>query len=90
MRAESCYSSSYKQKNEKFLVVKGKASIKFRKPFESAVIEYNVSDEKLEVVDIPCGYTHNITNIGDDDLIFFIWCNECFDKENPDTYFLEV
>jgi len=77
-------------KNEKFLVVKGQATVKFRKPFSKEIIEYNVSGDKLEVVDIPCGYTHNITNVGNEDLVFFIWCNECFDRENPDTYFLEV
>ena len=77
-------------KNEKFLVVSGKASIKFRLPFSKETIEYIVSGEKMEVVDIPCGYTHSITNIGDSDMIFFIWTNECFDKENPDTFYLEV
>ena len=77
-------------KNEKFIVVKGEALISFRKPFSDSVIKYEVSDKKIEVVDIPCGYTHNIKNIGNEDLVFFIWCNECFDKENPDTYYLEV
>ena len=77
-------------KNEKFLVVSGKASIKFRLPFSKEIIEYIVSGEKMQVGDIPCGYTHSITNIGDTDMVFFIWCNECFDKENPDTFYLEV
>lgn len=77
-------------KNEKFIVVKGKAEICFRQPFSDKVIKYEVSGDEIKVVDIPCGYTHNIKNIGDEDLVFFIWCNECFDKDNPDTYFLEV
>ena len=77
-------------KNEKFVVVQGEALIKFRKPFEENVIEYKVSGNQIQIVDIPCGYTHNITNIGNDDMIFIIWTNELFDKENPDTYFLEV
>ena len=77
-------------KNEKFIVVKGEAVIKFRKPFETEVIEYHVSGEEIKVVDIPCGYTHSITNTGNEDMIFIIWTNELFDKENPDTYFLEV
>lgn len=77
-------------KNEKFLVVQGNAEIKFRKPFDSEIITYNVDGDNLQVVDIPCGYTHNITNIGQNELIFFIWCNECYDEKNPDTYFLEV
>lgn len=77
-------------KNEKFLVIKGKAQIKFRHILNSQIIEYNVSDEKLEIVDVPVGYTHNITNIGSDEMILIIWANEQFDKNNPDTYFLEV
>ncbi len=77
-------------KNEKFLVVSGKGVIRFRKPDEDKIYEYFVSGEKLEVVDIPVGYTHNIENLGETDLVTFMWCNECFDPEHPDTYFLEV
>lgn len=77
-------------KNEKFLVIKGEATIRFRHIYSDEVIEYKVSDKKLEVVDIPVGYTHNITNTGTDEMILVIWANELFDKENPDTYFLEV
>jgi len=54
------------------------------------VIEYNVSGEKLEVVDIPTGYTHNIINTGDIDMVTVMWANETFDKERPDAYYLEV
>lgn len=77
-------------KNEKFVVVKGSALIKFRKPFDDKVIEYMVNENNIQVVDIPCGYTHSITNIGEEDMVFFIWCNECFTPDNPDTYHLEV
>ena len=77
-------------KNEKFLVVKGTGIIRFRKVDEDKVIEYKVSGEKLEVVDIPCGYTHNIENVGDDDMVTVMWANEPFDKDKPDTYFLKV
>ena len=77
-------------KNEKFLVVSGKGVIRFRKPDSEEVLEYFVSGERLEVVDIPTGYTHNIENIGDSDLVTFMWCNECFDPDRPDTFFLKV
>lgn len=77
-------------KVEKFLVVKGKASIKFRNIITGRVIEYIVSDQKLEVVDIPVGYTHNIMNIGTEDLVTIMWANETFDKDRPDTYYEEV
>lgn len=77
-------------KNEKFLVVSGTGVIRFRKVDDDKVIEYFVSGEKLEVVDIPVGYTHNIENLGTTDMVTIMWCNECFDPQNPDTIFMEV
>lgn len=77
-------------KNEKFLVVKGKGVIRFRKIDSDEIIEYYVSGDKLEVVDIPPGYTHNIENLGDTDMVTIMWANEPFDPEKPDTYYLEV
>ncbi|MHC1714444.1 MAG: capsular polysaccharide biosynthesis protein CapF [Acidaminococcaceae bacterium] len=77
-------------KNEKFVVVSGKALIQFRKADSNEVIDYHVSGEKIEVVDIPVGYTHNIINEGDTDLVTIMWVNEVFDPEKPDTYYLEV
>ncbi len=77
-------------KNEKFLVVSGNGVIRFRKIDSDEDIEYFVSGDKLEVVDIPPGYTHNIENLGDTDMVTIMWANEPFDPENPDTYYLEV
>lgn len=77
-------------KNEKFLVVSGTGVIRFRKVDSDEVIEYFVSGEKLQVVDIPVGYTHNIENLGTTDMVTIMWCNECFDPQNPDTIFMEV
>ena len=77
-------------KNEKFLVVSGKGVIRFRKIDEEKIHEYFVSGEKLEVVDIPVGYTHNIENLGETDMVTVMWVNEVFDPERPDTYFLSV
>jgi UDP-2-acetamido-2,6-beta-L-arabino-hexul-4-ose reductase len=77
-------------KNEKFLVVSGHGVIRFRKIDSNEVIEYYVSGEKMEVVDIPTGYTHNIENLGNTDMVTIMWANELFDPENPDTYYLEV
>lgn len=77
-------------KNEKFLVVSGSGVIRFRKLGENQVIEYCVSGERLQVVEIPTGYTHNIENVGDTDLVTVMWCNECFDPARPDTYALKV
>lgn len=77
-------------KNEKFLVVSGKGLIQFRRIDSNEIIEYPVSGEKLEVVDIPTGYTHNIINVGDTDLVTFMWANEAFNPDKPDTYFEKV
>lgn len=77
-------------KNEKFLVVSGKGIIRFRKIDSEEIIEYRVSGDKMQVVDIPTGYTHSIVNVGENDLVTIMWVNECFDPEKPDTHFLEV
>lgn len=77
-------------KNEKFLVVSGTGVIRFRKIDSEEVIEYYVSEKKMEVVDIPVGYTHNIENLGDSDMVTIMWVNEPFDPEQPDTHFMEV
>lgn len=77
-------------KNEKFIVVSGTGFIRFRKIGNTKVIEYPVSSEKIEVVDIPTGYTHNITNTGDTDMVTVMWASECFDPDRPDTYYEEV
>ncbi|QNU03886.1 capsular polysaccharide biosynthesis protein CapF [Peribacillus butanolivorans] len=77
-------------KNEKFLVVSGDGLIRFRKIDSDEIFEYSVSGDKLQVVDIPTGYTHSIVNIGERDLVTVMWVNECFDPEKPDTHYLEV
>ncbi len=79
-------------KCEKFIVINGKGAIRFRKigEPEAEVIEYIVSGEKIEVVDIPAGYTHNIENLGDSDMVTLMWTNERFDPERPDTFFESV
>ena len=77
-------------KNEKFLVVSGQGVIRFRKIDSNEVIEYHVNGDKLEVLDIPTGYTHNISNTGETDMVTVMWANEPFDPGKPDTYYLEV
>ncbi|NLK71421.1 MAG: SDR family oxidoreductase, partial [Clostridiales bacterium] len=77
-------------KNEKFLVVSGKGVIRFRRIDSDEILKYYVSGEKLEVIDIPPGYTHNIENLGSSDMVTIMWANELFDPEKPDTYYLEV
>jgi len=77
-------------KNEKFLVVKGQGLIRFRKIDTEEIIEYPVSGEKLQVIDIPTGYTHSIVNVGEEDMVTVMWANEPFNPDKPDTFFLPV
>ncbi len=77
-------------KNEKFLVVSGNGVIRFRNINSDEIFEYFVSGDKLEVVDIPTGYTHNIENLGQTDMVTIMWANEAFNPEKPDTYFEQV
>jgi len=77
-------------KNEKFLVVTGSGVINFRNINSDKVLKYYVSSDKLQVIDIPVGYTHNIVNTGDVDLVTIMWANEVFDPNKPDTFYLEV
>ncbi len=77
-------------KTEKFVVVSGNALFQFRKLGSKEVISYHVSSDKIEVVDIPPGYTHSIVNEGATDLVTFVWSNECFNPERPDTFYEEI
>jgi UDP-2-acetamido-2,6-beta-L-arabino-hexul-4-ose reductase len=77
-------------KNEKFIVVSGNGIIRLRKFGVPEIIEYEVNGEKLEVVDIPPGYTHNIENIGNNDMVTVMWSSEVFNPDKPDTIFEAV
>ena len=84
-------------KVEKFIILKGKGLIRMRKiGFDDnsllyPVTEYQVCGERMQIIDIIPGYTHNIKNISDkEDLIFLIWSNEEFDIHRPDTYYEKV
>ncbi len=77
-------------KNEKFCVIEGTAVIKFRHLVTNETYEYTLHDNTPEVVNILPGYTHSITNTGQDELITLFWANEPFDKERPDTYYEKV
>ena len=77
-------------KMERFIVVKGHARIGFTNIVTGDSYEFEVDDSDIKIITIPVGFTHNIENIGDDEMILAIWCNELFDKENPDTFFKPV
>ena len=78
-------------KNEKFVVVSGHGLVQLRKIGTDEVVSFEVSGEKIEVVEMIPGYTHNIINLSDtEDLVTFMWANEAFNPERPDTYFESV
>lgn len=77
-------------KTEKFLVLEGKAMIRFRHLNSDTLIEYPVCGEEFRVVDIPPGYTHSIENVGSSELITLFWASEVFNPTQPDTYALPV
>ena len=78
------------RKAERFAVIKGKAKIEIRKTGTDKVLEFNLNGDEPSFVDMPIWYTHNITNIGDEDLYTIFWINEFFDPNDPDTYYEEV
>ncbi|MBQ3393883.1 MAG: NAD-dependent epimerase/dehydratase family protein [Oscillospiraceae bacterium] len=77
-------------KVEKFFVIKGHGLISFRHLITGETVSYEVWGDKPEVVDIPVGYTHNIKNIGNDEMICLFWSSQIFDPRAPDTYYEEV
>lgn len=78
------------RKIERFAVISGKASIKLRKIGTDEVIDYIVDGSEPGFVDMPIWFTHNITNIGDEELITLFWINEFYDADDPDTFYEEV
>jgi len=78
------------RKIERFAVIKGKALIQLRKIDTEEVLDFYLDGNEPAYVDMPIWYTHNIKNIGQEELYTIFWINEAFDPENSDTYFLEV
>jgi UDP-2-acetamido-2,6-beta-L-arabino-hexul-4-ose reductase len=72
-------------KTEKFLVTKGRAVFRFRHLLTGELFELATSGEKPQVVDTIPGWVHDITNLGDDEMVVMLWANEAFDRERPDT-----
>ncbi len=77
-------------KTEKFFVVAGEGLVRFRAVGGDEIIEHRVRGEDYRVVEIPPGYTHSITNVGESEMITLFWASEIFDQERPDTFYLSV
>jgi UDP-2-acetamido-2,6-beta-L-arabino-hexul-4-ose reductase len=78
------------RKIERFSIIKGEALIKLRKYGEKEVIEFKFSGNSPSFIDIPIWYVHNITNIGEDELITFFWINEHYNKSDTDTFIEQI
>jgi UDP-2-acetamido-2,6-beta-L-arabino-hexul-4-ose reductase len=74
------------RKTEKFLVLTGKARFKFRHMQTGQNHELLTSGEKSEIVETVPGWTHEITNVGNDEMVVMLWANEVFDRAQPDTF----
>ena len=72
-------------KTEKFLVIKGKARFGFRHIITDETYELFISGDVPQVVDTIPGWAHDITNVGDEEMVVMIWANEIFNRELPDT-----
>ncbi len=78
------------RKIERFAVIKGKARIQLRRIGTDKVINFELDGNEPSYVDMPIWFTHNITNIGEDELYTIFWINEFFDPGDPDTYYEAV
>lgn len=77
-------------KAEKFLVVAGEGLIRLRQIEGEVVHEFRVKGDEYRVIDIPPGYAHSITNVGNGEMITLFWSSEVFDPDRADTYWMEA
>ena len=78
------------RKIERFAVIKGKALIQLRRIGTDEIIDFYLDGNEPAYVDMPIWYTHNITNIGKNELYTNFWINEIYDPKDSDTYFEKV
>ncbi len=78
------------RKAERFAVIKGKARISLRKINTDQIKDYILDGDSPAFVDMPIWHTHNITNIGVEELVCLFWINEPYDESDPDTYYVKV
>jgi UDP-2-acetamido-2,6-beta-L-arabino-hexul-4-ose reductase len=77
-------------KTEKFLVIKGSACFRFLHLDTAEAYELIVNGDKPEIVESIPGWAHNITNIGNDEMVVMLWANENFDRSNSDTFSYQI
>lgn len=77
-------------KTEKFLVLKGKALFKFEHISTGERFELETDGVSPQIVETVPGWSHDITNVGDEEMIVMLWANEIFDRDKPDTYSFDM
>jgi UDP-2-acetamido-2,6-beta-L-arabino-hexul-4-ose reductase len=75
------------RKIERFIVIHGKAIIELRRIGTSEILRFELDGEQPSFVDMPVWYTHNIKNVGSDEMIALFWINEFYNPDDPDTFF---
>ncbi|MGD8778952.1 MAG: NAD-dependent epimerase/dehydratase family protein [Ignavibacteria bacterium] len=78
------------RKIERFIVLNGDALVQLRKKGTSEIFSFKLSGKEPSFIDIPVWYTHNIINIGNDELVTLFWINEFYNAEDPDTFYEPV
>ena len=78
------------RKAERFAVIKGKARIELRRTGTDKVLTFDLDGDKPSFVDMPIWYTHNITNVGSEDVYTIFWISEFYNPDDPDTYYEKV
>ena len=78
------------RKVERFAVIKGKALIQLRQIGTDKIMNFELVGNEPAYVDMPIWFTHNIKNIGNEELYTLFWINEFYDPNDPDTYFENV
>ena len=72
------------------MVINGKALFRFRNLETGETAQLITSGKVTQIVDTIPGWVHDITNIGNDELVVMLWANEIFDRCNPDTVASEL
>ena len=78
------------RKIERFCVIEGRAKIRLRNRETGEIKEYLVSGDTPEIIEMPVNWTHNIKNVGDEEMKLIVWADEVFNSDDPDTYREEV
>lgn len=74
------------RKVERFYVVRGRAEIALRRLLDDEVVRFTIGGDQPGFVDMPTLWVHNITNVGEDDLVTVFWADQLLDADNPDQY----